>query len=131
MSRLKHFDNLGTARFITISCFRRLRLLLEDHTKILFLEELAAARNRHKFKLYAYVIMPDHVHLVIYPSSAMSVGPVIGEIKAKSARKILDYFRQINYPMLTQLQVRQKKYPQAGIMDTTMLRSQLPDRQNN
>ena len=89
MSRLKHFDSLGTARFITISCAGRRPLLANDAAKKIVIEELNAARCKHQFKLFSYVIMPNHVHLVLHPSDNTSIGPIIGEVKARSARRIL------------------------------------------
>ena len=47
------------------------------------------ARDTHKFRLLGYVIMPEHVHLVIHPQIETKLGPLIGEIKSKSAAKII------------------------------------------
>lgn len=87
MTKLRHFDNLGTARFITFSCYRHLQGFQNHSTKDLFLKYLDAARDKHRFRLLGYVIMPDHVHLVIYPPDGMKLGLVIGEIKSKTARE--------------------------------------------
>ena len=54
---------------------------------------MALARNKYAFKLLGYVIMPEHVHLVIYPSLDTKVGYLIGEIKSFTARK---YFSRTN-----------------------------------
>ena len=57
MPELKHFDDLGTVRFVTFSCYRRLPEFNRKGTKELFIEHLDLARNKHKFKIYGYVIM--------------------------------------------------------------------------
>jgi putative transposase len=45
------------------------------------------AREKHKFKILAYVIMPEHVHLVIWAPAGIKMGKVIGEIKSLTARQ--------------------------------------------
>jgi len=77
MPRLKHFDNLGTARFITFSCYRRQRLL-RDRSEILeVLDSVESARKRFGFSVLGYVIMPNHVHLVLYPRDDTRIGSVV------------------------------------------------------
>jgi len=64
LPKLRHYDNEGTARFVTFGCYRSLPFLKCDRAKRLFLEELDRTRHKHGFKLLGYVIMPEHVHLV-------------------------------------------------------------------
>jgi len=84
---LHHLDNEGTARFITFSCYRGMPFLRDDRAKQIVVEEPAHARDKHRFRLLAYVIMPGHVHLVLHPPEGMRLGPVVGEIKSRSARR--------------------------------------------
>lgn len=87
MPKLKHYDDLGTARFVTFCCYRMEKNLLNPLSRDLLIENIQQARERHDFKLMAYVIMPEHVHLVMWPPDGMKLGLVIGEIKSKMARK--------------------------------------------
>ena len=80
MPKLKHLDNERTPRFITFSCYRRQPNLNPISAKELLIEQIAAARENHRFKLLGYVIMPEHVHLVIFPNPGTKVGYLIGEI---------------------------------------------------
>jgi len=89
MVRLKHYDNLGTARFVTFSCYHHQRILIGDETIMPFIDELQSARAKYDLAILGYVIMPDHVHLVIYPRREVKLGRVIGEIKSRSAPKII------------------------------------------
>ncbi len=93
MTKLRHYDNLGTARFITILCHKRYNLLNDDTAKDIFLNHLNKIRTKYGLKLLAYVIMPNHVHLVIYPETNQKIGKIIGELKSTSAREILNYFK--------------------------------------
>jgi len=93
MPKLKHFDNEHTVRFITFSCYRRQPNLDPLPAKEILVEQIAAAREKHSFKLLGYVIMPEHVHLVIFPKSGTKVGYLIGEIKSITARR---YFASVD-----------------------------------
>jgi putative transposase len=86
--RLHHYDNLGTARFVTFSCYRRQFLLMDDRRRMVFLDELGQARLKYGFAILGYVVMPSHVHLVLLPQGPTEIGKVVGEIKSKSARRI-------------------------------------------
>ena len=87
MTRLRHYDGLGTARFVTFSCYMRLPGLREPGAMLILAEEVERARRKHRFALLGYVFMPEHVHLVIWPPDSMKLGRVIGEIKSLSARR--------------------------------------------
>ncbi len=90
MTQLRHYDNLGTARFVTFSCYRKRQYFKEDFVFKMFLEYLSMAKQKYQFRLYGYVIMPDHVHLILHPRLPIKLGLVIREIKSKMARH---YFR--------------------------------------
>jgi len=53
----------------------------------LLLRHLDEARHKHRFRLWGYVVMPEHVHLVMLPRDGMKLGLVIREIKSKMARE--------------------------------------------
>lgn len=89
MPKLRHYDHLNTARFVTFSCYRRLPLLTSDLVIQTVVDELAAVRTRHLFRLLGYVIMPEHVHLVIHPRPESKLGLVIAEFKSRSAARII------------------------------------------
>jgi len=87
VTKLRHHDDCGVARFVTFSCYRCLSGLdIRTATEIL-VEQLNRARAKHRFKILGYVFMPNHVHLVLDPPDGMKLGLVVGEIKSKSARE--------------------------------------------
>jgi putative transposase len=59
--------------FITFSCFERRDLLGCADARYLFVAELDAARSQLGFRLGGYVVMPNHVHLLISESPTPSV----------------------------------------------------------
>lgn len=66
--RFYHYNTPGHAHELTFWCLRHLRFFDDALARDLFLQELSRARISYRFKLFAYVIMPTHVHLVIGPS---------------------------------------------------------------
>ena len=65
--------------FITRSCYRRRPLLNLKRRRDLFLKMLDQVRRRYQFLLVGFVVMPEHIHLLISepkigtPSAAMQV----------------------------------------------------------
>ena len=60
-------DEAGEAHFLTYSCAGRMPLLTRDRTRHWVVEALAATRRELDVALWAYVIMPEHVHVLLYP----------------------------------------------------------------
>ena len=87
MPKLKNFDNYHNVRFITFSCYRRQPYLNLPKAKEILIRQIEMARNRHSFKLLGYVLMPEHVHLVIYPLPDTRVGYLMGAIKSHMAKR--------------------------------------------
>ena len=55
----------------------------------MILNELRALRTHHSVKILGFVIMPDHVHLVILPPDGLKLGILIGQMKGRSAHAII------------------------------------------
>ena len=62
---LKRLHHSGQAHFLTFSCYRRLPLLAQMHMEGPFLEALEQVRRRFKMRVFGYVVMPEHVHLLV------------------------------------------------------------------
>src|SRR3979411_1961806 len=62
---LTRFQHSGQSHFVTFCCYHRGRLLTTDESRRIF--ELALERVRRSFRLqvYGYVVMPEHVHLLL------------------------------------------------------------------
>lgn len=65
--RAKRREGEGSWRFITCSCNKRLPLFDDDSSRLAFVEALIATHERHAFRLLAWVLMPEHFHLMILP----------------------------------------------------------------
>jgi putative transposase len=94
MTKLRHIDNTGTARFITFTCYKKHRYLSGPASRMAFLDELARLRAEHAVRILGYVLMPEHVHLVLDPREDTRLGVLIGRMKARSARVILSQLQE-------------------------------------
>jgi putative transposase len=66
MSRPERVHNFGTY-FITTSCWQKRRVLQMQRNVELLLETIEGYRA--DFLLHEYVIMPDHIHLILTPQN--------------------------------------------------------------
>lgn len=66
---------------LTFSTFRRQPFFPGQNAAGWFLRALAAARQRCPFYLFAYVIMPEHVHLVLQPLPGGKMRTVLWHLK--------------------------------------------------
>jgi putative transposase len=51
--------------FITFSCYQRLPYLGNPTTRDQFEQSLETMRRRYDFLVHGYVVMPEHVHLLV------------------------------------------------------------------
>jgi REP element-mobilizing transposase RayT len=77
--KLRRFESPGHVRYLTESCHGRLPLFGNDGIKDAFATHLERVRRRMNFELYAWVIMPEHVHLLLTPGlPAETITDVLG-----------------------------------------------------
>jgi putative transposase len=67
--------------FITSATASRRRLFQVEQNALLLIEILQEQRKKNRFKLHAFVIMPDHVHLLLAPSPEISLEKAVQFIK--------------------------------------------------
>ncbi len=88
------FDDPGHAHELTFSCFRRRAFLSKERTCRYLAEAILRARRQHQFALWAYVFMPEHVHLLIWPTQACySIAAIRKSIKQSVARRATSWLR--------------------------------------
>jgi putative transposase len=85
---LLRYQKSGQFHFLTFSCYRRMPLLGNDHAYNVFLSELEAVRVHYEFVVAGYVLMPEHVHLLVGEPCISSLATVIQVLKQQSSRKL-------------------------------------------
>lgn len=83
---LKRIYGLGHLHFITCSCYRRKPLLGTARVRDLFLKVLHEVRDRYDFALIGYVVMPEHIHLLISEPNVGSPTAVMQVLKQRVSR---------------------------------------------
>jgi REP element-mobilizing transposase RayT len=92
-NRLRRYYGAGYSHFITTSCYRRLPLLASPRNRDLFLEVLEQVRLRYRFVVVGYVVMPEHVHLLLGEPGRGTPSTVMQALKQGFARRLLSWLR--------------------------------------
>ncbi len=85
---LKRYYGRGHLHFITFSCYQRLPLLGTPHARNVFVEALAEIRARYDFLLAGYVVMPEHLHLLIGEPRVGNPSVVLRVLKQRVSRDL-------------------------------------------
>ncbi len=85
---LKRYYGTGEMHFITWSCYRRQPLLDPTARKDLLLTVLELMRERYGFAVIGYVVMPEHVHLLISEPLIGNPSKVIQAVKLGVSRRL-------------------------------------------
>jgi putative transposase len=78
----------GHLHFITFSCYRRVPFLRSVRARNVFVQILGQVRDRYEFSLVGYVVMPDHVHLLIGEPTKGTPSTVIQVLKQRVSRRL-------------------------------------------
>jgi len=92
-TRLHRYYGAGYSHFITTSCYRRLPLLGSARNRDLFLRVLEQTRRCYRFVVVGYVVMPEHVHLLLTEPERANPSVVVQALKQSFARKLLPRVR--------------------------------------
>jgi len=88
--------NIGV-HFLTAKTFRNTPYFGDARCALVFCEELEAARQRYGFHVLAFVVMPDHVHLLLWWNAEaqpdLTIPKIAWAVKGLSARQIVDYLK--------------------------------------
>lgn len=85
---LKRYYGSRHLHFITCSCYRRLPLLGSARSRSVFVKILGDVRDRYGFALVGYVVMPEHVHLLISEPAKGTPSTVLQVLKQRVSRKL-------------------------------------------
>ncbi len=78
----------GAVYFITTVTKYRVPFFSETILCKLFIAELKLCKELKKFHLLGFVIMPDHVHLLIYPDDQCDISEIMRSLKTNFSRNV-------------------------------------------
>ncbi len=87
-SGLKRFQTAESLHFVTFSCFHRIPLLEVPGARETVEAVLEQARARHQARVYAYVLMPEHVHLLVNEPRGILLAQFLKALKQITSRKL-------------------------------------------
>jgi putative transposase len=84
---LKRFQTLGHDHLVTFSCYDRRPYLQTPESRTLFEHSLEQARRKYRFDILAYVVMPEHVHLLLSEPEAEPLSKALQAIKLSVSKQ--------------------------------------------
>jgi putative transposase len=106
--RRRRFDTERHPRELTFCCYRRYRFLARERPREWFRQAFEAARSKLGIELWAYVVMPEHVHMLVLPGGQPGqVSSFLKAVKEPVARQAIDYLTTAAPHWLDRLQVRE------------------------
>jgi|SRR5271168_2665734 len=99
-SDLKRLHQSGQTHFITFSCYHRQPFFLTDSSEKTFETALERVQRNFDLCVYGYVVMPEHVHLLISEPLQQSLSDALKSLKQGVSRRLLgdaEHFWQRRY----------------------------------
>lgn len=117
----RRINESGHAHELTFSCYKRLPLLSRDRSRSWLVEAIEAARQTMRFGLWAYVIMPEHVHILLHPRDrSYQISRVLWQIKHPVGQRAIRYLQDHAADWLKHLTIvgadgtRERRFWQVG-----------------
>jgi putative transposase len=95
---LHRYYGAGHLHFITTSCYQGRPLLGSPSNRDLLLQVLEQVRRRYRFVLVGYVVMPEHIHLLLSEAEGATPSVVMQVVKQVFARRLLRRLRARQNP---------------------------------
>jgi len=85
---LNHFQQSGQLHFLTSSCYRRGPNFAAAHSRECFESSPQRARQSYGLCVYGYVVMPEHVHLLVDEPERGCLAQMLQSLKQSVARTL-------------------------------------------
>ncbi|MGA2992218.1 MAG: transposase [Candidatus Korobacteraceae bacterium] len=83
---LVRLQQTGHSHFITFTCYRRMKHLTSSQACSAVLRALENTRRRYSLRVFGFVLMPEHVHLLLSEPGRGSLARALQSLKSASAR---------------------------------------------
>lgn len=88
-THLRRFHHSGQAHFITFSCYQRAPLLAGLEIRQTFEVALERVRRHYQARIFGYVVMPEHVHLLLSEPEVKTLAVVLQSLKQGVSRRYI------------------------------------------
>jgi putative transposase len=108
--RLKRFHSPGDLHELTFSCSGRRPLLADEKVCKLLCQSIDQAMSHHRHQLIAFVFMPEHVHLLVLPTSIeCDIAGLLFAIKRPFSYRVKRHYEASHSDLRSQLVVRERE----------------------
>jgi putative transposase len=87
-SRLKRYQEAGHLHYVTFTCYHRNKYLNSASARDVFEQTLERVRRWYGLYIFGYVVMPEHVHLLLSEPERSSLAVALQMLKQISSRKL-------------------------------------------
>jgi putative transposase len=97
---LKRFQNTGQSHFVTFCCHHRRPLLMTKASRRTFESALERVRRTLRLRVYGYVVMPEHIHLLVSEPQGQTLAAALKSLKQGVSRRLIgdaEHFWQKRY----------------------------------
>jgi putative transposase len=102
--KCKRYDIEGDAHHLTFSCFHGQPLFTKERSCLWMLDAFKVGRLQGKFDLWAYVIMPEHVHLVLLPHIEVKISQILTTLKQSVSKRAILWLQENSPEFLVKLE---------------------------
>ncbi|MBO6740547.1 MAG: transposase [Phycisphaerales bacterium] len=109
--KMKRIEAPNHIRFLTFSCYQQLPLFNNDRIKDAFVDHIHNTRTKTNFHLIFWVIMPEHVHLLIWPDIERApVSKIVWHLKREFAKKVIGRWNELDAPILSKIRTMKGEF---------------------
>ena len=85
---LVRYQKEGDDHFITFSCYNREPYLNTPIARDIFLDSLELTRRRYRFEVRGYVVMPEHIHLLVSEPPGTPLSKALQSLKLSVSKRL-------------------------------------------
>jgi putative transposase len=127
----KNLNFPGCCYFVTNTLRKYIPLFKDPEVIKIAIDSLNFLRNKYGFKILAYCLLPEHLHLIIYNDGALDISKIMSDFKRFSSKEIFKYLLNNNHePQLQALRSAAYKGQNYAVWQETF-RSELIDNQKH
>jgi putative transposase len=88
-SRLQRFQNTDQSHFVTFSCYHHQPRFTTNASRQIFESALERVRTNFGVRVYGYVVMTNHVHLLVSEPEQQTLAAALKSLKQGVSRRLI------------------------------------------
>jgi putative transposase len=106
---VRHFEEPGHLHELTFSCYQRMPLLTNDDWRVKLARSIDEASAESAVELVGFVFMPEHIHLLVYPTRpGRAISRYLALVKQPFSKKIKEVLIANHSQLLDRLTVQER-----------------------